>query len=124
MIEEIAIPDLENPNSDTVRLLKYLIQENISIIEPLVVPISKTGYKYDKVEKQLNLTTGETVILFDSLTKAGIFKKNAFASYLTCPECQSPNLRSGIGCPECGSDAIDRGRILEAFFLRACGAGE
>jgi hypothetical protein len=116
MIEEVTIPDLENPNSDAVRLLKYVLREKISNIEPLIVPISKTGYKYDKAEKELNLTTHETVLLFDSLTKAGIFKKSAFASYLTCPECQSPNLRSAIGCPECGSDTIDRGRILEHFF--------
>lgn len=95
------------------RLLEELLIGNITEVKPSIDLSLKLGFAYPQVEGLLSLSTSQAHELMESLTASGLLEKHPHNRLLFCPECQSPNLKAGDGCPKCYSWNIARGRILE-----------
>lgn len=95
------------------KLLERLLGGNISEVKPSIDLSLKLGFAYPQVEELLSLSTSQAHELMESLTGSGLLEKYPHNRLLFCPECRSPNLKAGDGCPRCYSWNIARGRILE-----------
>lgn len=95
------------------KLLEKLLTGDITEVKPFIDLSLECGFAYPQVEELLALSTREACELMESLTSSGLLEKHPHNRLLFCPECQSPNLKAGDGCPKCYSWNIARGRILE-----------
>lgn len=116
MIEIVEIPSVIKTNTKASILIKEMLGEEKAVIEPSLSPLSDFGFSFPKVESSLELPTNDIVNLLDSLAADKVLDKKKCGTILSCPSCGSTNLRSKDGCPNCGSDKITRGRILEHFY--------
>lgn len=95
------------------KLIEQLLGGNISEIKPLIDLSLELGFAYPQIEELLSLPTHESHKLLEELTANALLEKHPHSRLLFCPECQSPNMKAGDGCPKCYSWNIARGRILE-----------
>jgi len=106
------------------RLLTEILSGNIVDIRPQLDLTTKEGFSYPNVELILEAKGEQVISILESLTAAGIFKREFFDRFLRCPQCQSVNLRPSTHCPKCGSGNIVRGRILEHLICKYVGLEE
>jgi hypothetical protein len=118
MMEAVELPNLINANHQASELLKYMLDKHISLVEPILTPTSNLGYAFPNIENDMHLTTEEVVKILELLSTDSVLEKKVFTNLQLCPYCESTKLKASMGCPQCGSEKIARGRILEHF---ACG---
>jgi hypothetical protein len=100
--------------SDTaMKLVAEMLAAKLVEIKPQLDFTTELGFIYPIVEQTVNVKGKEAVSLLDSLTDKGILKRAFYDKLLSCPRCQSINLRPSTHCPKCNSGDIARGRILE-----------
>jgi hypothetical protein len=116
MLEVVGLPNIVKTNLNANLLLHGMLEREKNSIDPVLAPLSKMGFAYPEIEGVLKLQTGDVVEILDSLASDRILDKKIFGTFLVCPYCSSSNLKAATGCPNCGSDRIARGRILEHFF--------
>jgi hypothetical protein len=87
-------------------------------IKPSTRMASNGGFSYPEAENILESTTSEAVATLEFMANEELLERNLQENILFCPKCQSPNLKPGIGCPNCGSANIAKGRIIEHLVCR------
>jgi hypothetical protein len=116
MIEIAELPNVIKTNSKANILLQEMLTEKRGEIKPKLDPLNEHGFFFPDIEGSLKLSTDEIVNMLESLVADKILSKTQWGTVLSCPFCGSSNLKSKQGCPNCGSDKISRGRILEHFY--------
>jgi hypothetical protein len=100
--------------SDTaMKLVGEMMAAKLVEIKPQLDFTTELGFIYPIVEQTVNVKGKEAVSILDFLTDKGILKRAFYDKLLSCPRCQSINLRPSTHCPKCNSGDIARGRILE-----------
>jgi len=118
MVEVIDVIDIVKQDPRAIKLVKEFLAGNISEVKPTTNLATKDGFAYPQAESLLGTTTQEAVATLEFLANQDILGKNIRGNILFCPHCQSPKLKSELGCPKCGSGNIGKGRILEHFACR------
>jgi hypothetical protein len=95
------------------KLVEQLLSGNIAEVKPFIDLSLELGFTYPQIEELLSLSARESHKLLEELTANALLEKHPYSRLLFCPECQSPNMKAGDGCPKCYSWNIARGRILE-----------
>jgi predicted RNA-binding Zn-ribbon protein involved in translation (DUF1610 family) len=116
MLEVVGLPNIVKTNLNANLLLHGMLEKESNSVDPVLSPLSKVGFSYPDIEGALKLQTTDVADLLNSLASNHILDKRIFGTFMVCPYCGSSNLKSAVGCPNCGSDRIARGRILEHFF--------
>lgn len=97
------------------RVITELLSGSLTEVRPLIDLSLELGFVYPQVEQLLSLSTRESLELLEAMSASALLEKYPHTRLLFCPECKSPNLKAGDGCPKCYSWNIARGRILEHF---------
>lgn len=118
MVEVIDVIRIVKQDPKAIKLVKEFLAGNISEVKPTTNLATDNGFAYPQVESLLEATTQEAVTTLEFLANEDILSRNIKGHILFCPNCHSPNLKPGLGCPKCGSGNIGRGRILEHFSCR------
>src|SRR4030043_1248959 len=118
MVEVIDVIRIVKQDPKAIKLVKEFLAGNISEVKPTTNLDASNGFAYPEVESLLEVKTQEAVTTLEFLASEDILSKNIRGHILFCPKCQSPNLKTGFGCPNCGSGNIGKGRILEHFTCR------
>ncbi len=118
MVEVIDVINIVKQDPRAIKLVKEFLTGNISEVKPTTNLATKEGFAYPQAESLLGSTTQEAVTTLEFLANEEILGKSIRGNILFCPRCQSPRLKSGLGCPKCGSGNIGKGRILEHFACR------
>jgi hypothetical protein len=104
-----------------MKLVAGMLAAKIVEIKPQLDFTTELGFIYPVVEQTVKVKGKEAVSIVEFLTDRGILKRNFFDKLLSCPRCQSINLRPSTHCPKCNSGDIARGRILEHFACNYVG---
>ena len=118
MVEVIDVIRIVKQDAKAIKLVKEFLAGNISEVKPTTNLDASNGFAYPEVESLLEVTAQEAVTTLEFLASEDILGKNIRGHILFCPKCQSPKLKTGFGCPNCGSGNIGKGRILEHFTCR------
>jgi len=118
MVEVIDVIRIVKQDPKAIKLVKEFLAGNISEVKPTTNLDASNGFAYPEAESLLEVTTQEAVTTLEFLASEDILGKNIRGHILFCPKCQSPKLKTGFGCPNCGSGNIGKGRILEHFTCR------
>ena len=108
-------------NEKVMKLLAELLARNIVDVRPQLDFTVELGYHYPSAEQILEVQGKEVVSVLESLAEKDILKKEFYDKLISCPQCQSTNLRPSNHCPKCGSANIVRGRVLEHFICKYVG---
>lgn len=108
-------------NKRVMGLVAEILAGRIADIKPQFDFTSELGFTYPAAEKALGVKGKEVVSILESLTNKGILRKDFFDRLISCPQCQSMNLRPSTHCTKCGSADIVRGRVLEHFVCKYVG---
>src|SRR4030066_2020867 len=118
MVEVIDTVRMIKQDPKAMKLVREILAGNIIEIKPSTDPASKAGFAYPELENLLGSTTQEAIAILEFLANEDILEKVSRENILFCPQCQSPSLKPGLGCPKCGSGNIAKGRILEHLSCR------
>jgi hypothetical protein len=106
---------------NVAKLLKAMLQGDITEIRPQLDSQSGMGFSYPSLRQLLEATDKEPAVILESLANEGILVRKFFDKFLSCPQCQSMNLRPIYHCSRCGSGDIARGRVLEHSLCKYIG---
>jgi hypothetical protein len=118
MVEVIDLIRIVKQYPSAMKLVNEILAGKINEITPTTDLTTELGFTYHQVEGLLGLPTHEAITTLEFLANEHILEKHPHEKLLFCPQCQSPNLKPGLGCPKCGSGNIARGRILEHLACR------
>lgn len=118
MVEAINIISMVKQNPKAMKLVHEIMSGKLTEMKPTTNIATQSGFAYPEVEKMLESSTSETVATLEFMANEDILERNLYENIRFCPKCQSPNLKPGLGCPECGSGNIAKGRILEHLSCR------
>ena len=118
MIEVIDTVRIIKQDPKAMKLVREILAGNIIEVKPSTDPATKAGFAYPELENLLGSTTQEAIAILEFLANEDILEKVSRENILFCPQCQSPSLKPGLGCPKCGSGNIAKGRILEHLSCR------
>jgi hypothetical protein len=115
MVAVTGLVGMIKHHPETMKLIRELMVGNISDIKPISDLETELGFAYPQVQSILGATTQEAVTTLEFLVSEDVLQKCPCEKLQFCPRCQSPNLKPGLGCPNCGSVNIAKGRVLEHF---------
>jgi predicted RNA-binding Zn-ribbon protein involved in translation (DUF1610 family) len=118
MVEVVDAIRMVKQNPKAMKLIQEIMSGKISEVRPSSNLDTKDGFGYPQAENILESTTPEVVDTLEFMANEDILERNICEHILFCPKCQSPKLKTGFGCPKCGSENIARGRILEHLSCR------
>jgi hypothetical protein len=118
MFEVLDLIRIVKQYPEAMKLVKEILAGKVDEIDPTTDPTSELGFTYPQIERLLGLPTTNAITTLEFLANENILEKQLHDKLLFCPQCQSPNLKPGLGCPKCGSGNIAKGRILEHFACR------
>jgi len=118
MVEVIDVINIVKQDPKAMKLVKEFLAGNIGEIKPTTDLATKNGFAYPQAESLLGSTTQDAVTTLEFLANEDILDRNIKGNIVFCPQCQSPRLKPGLGCPKCGSGNVGKGRILEHFACR------
>ena len=118
MVEVVDLVSTIKQHPNAMKLVGEMLVGNIGEVKPAIDLSTELGFTYHEVENLLGVTTQEALNILDFLASKHVLEKSFHDKLLFCPYCQSPNFRPSLHCPDCGSENIAKGRILEHF---SCG---
>ena len=118
MVEVLDLIRIVKQYPEAMKLVQEMLAGKVNGIKPTTDLTTELGFTYPEIEGLLGLTTHKAIATLEFLADEDILEKLPHAKLLFCPQCQSPNLKPGLGCPKCGSGNIAKGRILEHFACR------
>jgi predicted RNA-binding Zn-ribbon protein involved in translation (DUF1610 family) len=118
MVEVIDVINMVRQNPKAIKLVQEIMSGRLSEVKPSTDISTKNGFGYPQAEKILESSTSEVIATLEFMANEDILERNLHENIRFCPNCQSPNLKPGLGCPQCGSGNIARGRILEHLSCR------
>jgi hypothetical protein len=118
MVEVVDAIRMAKQNPKAIRLIQEIMSGKIAEVKPSTNLATKDGFGYPQVESIIESTTSEVVDTLEFMANEEILERNLHENILFCPKCQSTNLKPGLGCPNCGSGNIAKGRILEHLSCR------
>ncbi|MFQ6076994.1 MAG: hypothetical protein ACE5Z5_12850 [Candidatus Bathyarchaeia archaeon] len=99
-------------------LLARFISNHIDTLIPIYNPTLPTGHSYPEAERAMSLPPIETVNQLRKLEDLEILTPHFHQRIFFCPNCESPHLRLRIACPNCNSEELFKGSVIEHF---SCG---
>jgi len=124
MVEVIELVRTMKEEPSVMKVMQEILGGRIGEVKPVIDFNTRAGYSYPQVENLLGATTQEVTAILEFLAEEGVLEKHFHDKLLTCPHCQSPNLRPSLRCSKCGSGNIAKGRILEHFACSNVGLEE
>lgn len=118
MVEILNLAITVSDYPEAIKLIREMLAGNVSEVKPTIDLITSLGYAYPEVESLLGVDTEKAIAILEFLADKDILERYTYEKFPSCPHCQSPRLKYGLGCPKCGTGNIGRGRILEHFACR------
>jgi predicted RNA-binding Zn-ribbon protein involved in translation (DUF1610 family) len=118
MVEVVDAVRMVKHDPKALKLIKEIMAGNISEFKASTKLDTKDGFSYPLAESILQSTTPEVLATLEFMASEEVLERSVQEHILFCPKCQSPHLKSGLGCPKCGSGNIAKGRILEHLSCR------
>jgi predicted RNA-binding Zn-ribbon protein involved in translation (DUF1610 family) len=118
MVEVIDVIRMVKQDPKAMKLIQEIMSGKLSEVKPSTDLATNNGFGYPQVEKILEASTSDVIATLEFMANEDILERNLHENIRFCPNCQSPNLKPGLGCPQCGSGNIARGRILEHLSCR------
>ncbi len=104
---------LQDFPSEVLDLLRKMLDGEIGSLEPEIFVQDGSSTSYPDAEDILNLSSGETVEVLESLVRREILERKFFDQFLVCPSCASSNIKISSACPNCGSLRTQKKEIIE-----------
>ncbi len=118
MVEVLGLGSMIKHYPEAIKLIKEMLDGNISEVSPASNPATELGFTYPQMENLLGVTTNEATTILELLADEDLLERHFHDKLLFCPYCQSPNLKPTLGCPNCGSGNVAQGRVLEHSSCR------